>query len=222
MIDERKNLAIQLRSSGYSIKSIATKLGAAQSSISLWVRNVQLTNEQIYILKMNTHLPEVVEKRRQSRLKKELAKRNELIEKSESEIQQISQRELWLVGTCLYWAEGSKKSGAVQFSNGDPQMIVLILQYFRKICGAEEQKLRARIHIHEHLDSKAAEKYWQKITKIHPEKFYKTYNKPNKSSKGIRNSLPYGVCEIYVLDTRLLLKIKGWTIGICKASSQLL
>ena len=83
----------------------------------------------------------------------------------------------------------------------------------------DESKLRGYIHVHEHLDTKRAELYWQNITQINPRQFYKTYNKPNKASKGTRNSLPYGVCDIYVMDTKLFQKIQGWTKGI---STQLL
>lgn len=221
MTDKRKELAINLRSTGMSIKAIAKELNAAQSSISIWTRHVKLTDKQVLQLKKNAHLPEVVEKRRQSRIKSELTKRTGIINEARTEIGSISHRELWLAGTCLYWAEGSKTQSTVQFANGDPSMIILMLRYFREICHAEEQKIRGGIHIHEHLDTQAAEEYWQNITRIPRERFYKTYNKPNKSSKGLRNSLPYGVCDIYVHDYRLLLKIKGWISGIYDASKLL-
>ena len=43
----------------------------------------------------------------------------------------------------------------------------------------------------------------------------KTENrKPNKSSQGKKNTLPYGTFDIYVLDAQLFLKIIGWTRGI--------
>jgi len=114
----------------------------------------------------------------------------------------------------------SKTGSTVQLSNGDPRVIKLILRFFREICNVDESKLRGGIHIHEHLDTQAAEEYWCTITGI--SKFYKTYNKPNKSSKGMRNSLPYGVCDVYVLDARLFWKIKGWTEGIYDSAIKML
>jgi hypothetical protein len=92
-------------------------------------------------------------------------------------------------------------------------MIMLMMRFFREICKSDESKLRGCIHIHEHLDVTTAEKYWQQVTGISKDRFYKTYNKPNKSSKGTRNSLPYGVCDVYVHDSRLFWKIKGWIDG---------
>lgn len=221
MTQDRVLRARMLRKSGKSIKQIAKQINAAQSSVSIWVKDVQLTNEQKARLLANTHAPDVIEKRRQSRLKSELEKRNLVINSAAIEIEDISKRELWLIGIGLYWAEGAKTQSTVQFSNGDPRMIKIMLRFFREIVHVDESKLRGCIHIHESLDTNAAEKYWQEITGIKKEKFYKTYNKPNKSSKGKRNSLPYGVCDVYVLDANLLHKIKGWINGIYESSSGL-
>ena len=93
-------------------------------------------------------------------------------------------------------------------------MIEFMLVFFRKYCDVNEGKLRAYIHIHESLDTEAAEKYWQNITKISPTQFYKTYSKKNISSKSTRTSLPFGVCDIYVMDAKLFYKLQGWTKGI--------
>lgn len=214
---QRRKKALELRKSGWSIKAIAKRLPAAQSSVSIWTRDVTLSKKQINTLRSNTHSPEVIKKRRLSRLSNELRKRNAIIDAAKIDIQAITRRELWLIGVALYWAEGGKTQGMVRFSNGDPNMIKLILKFFRDICKVNEQKMRCHIHIHSSLNVPRAEKYWQEVTGINPDKFFKTYSKPNKSSKGTRNSLPYGVCDVYVLDSKLLLKIKGWTDGIYKA-----
>lgn len=216
----RSSKAIKLRKSGLSIKAIARQLSAAQSSVSIWTRGVALTDSQSRALKANTHSPESIAKRTLSRLASEKAKRDLVVNAAVSDIGQLTDRELRLICAALYWAEGTKKRGAVQFANGDPRMIRLMLYFFRNVCKVDEKKLRCHIHIHESLDPQNAEKYWQQITAISPEQFYRTYNKPNKSSKGTRNSLPYGVCSIYVLNTNLFLKIQGWTKGIYESVAE--
>jgi hypothetical protein len=213
MVNDRKATAIKLRRCGYSIKHIAKELQAAQSSVSIWTRSVRLTQQQIEMLRANTHSPQTIEKRRQSRLKSEAAKRNFIIRGAKSTVSTISKRELWLMGISLYWAEGGKTQSVVRFSNGDPRMIRLMLRFFREVCMVDEAKIKGHIHIHESLNVKVAEQYWQQLTGIPPERFYKTYNKPNKSSKGTRNSLPFGVFDIYIMNANLLLKIKGWIEG---------
>jgi transposase len=75
MQNDRVKVAIRLRAEGHSMKSIAKELNAAQSSVSLWTREVQLTEEQLQRLRMNMHSPAAIEKRRQARLKSEATKR---------------------------------------------------------------------------------------------------------------------------------------------------
>ncbi len=114
----------------------------------------------------------------------------------------------------LYWAEGGKTQRLVRFSNADPEMIKIMMTFFRKICLVPEVKFRGYIHIHPHLKHEEAEKYWSAVSKIPLEQFFKTYRKPNKSSQNKKDSLIYGTFDIYVLDTELFLKITGWAKGI--------
>jgi len=218
MIRTKKHIVRKMRSRGKSIKSIAKELKVPQSSVSNWTRDIKLTESQLQILRNNMHSPSAIEKRRQSRLASERAKRNVIFDGAYRDLKKISQRELWLIGVSLYWAEGGKTQRTVRFSNGDPRMIELMMKFFIDVCNVDKKKIKGHIHIHESLDTKRAEAYWQKVTGIKPEKFYKTYSKPNKSSKGTRNSLPYGVCDIYCPDYRLFLKIEGWTKAIYDSS----
>ncbi len=60
------------------------------------------------------------ERARETRLKREKAKRQVIIDKAKYEISALSKRELKLAGIALYWAEGSKtKRSLVQIANGD-------------------------------------------------------------------------------------------------------
>lgn len=206
--------AIELRQKGLSLNEISTQLGVAKSSVSIWVRNVVLTDDQKIVLREKGFYREAVELRRTNRLVNELAKRQIVIDKATSEIRKISDTQLHLMGAMLYWAEGGKTQRMVRFANGDPEMIKIMMHYFRKICNVPEPKFRGYIHIHPHLDNLAAERYWSDVTGIPPEQFFKTYNKKNKSSQGKKDTLPYGTLDIYVLDTQLFLKIVGWVKGI--------
>ena len=203
--------AIELRKLGYSIKDISQQLRVAKSSVSVWVRDISLTQEQIGKLKGNSYTSQAVEKRRKSRLKSELIKRQLVIDAAKNDISKNTMYELKLMGTMLYWAEGGKTQRMVRFSNGDPKMIKIMMRFFRKVCIVQEQKLRGHIHIHPHLDASKAEDYWSKVTKIPSSQFFKTYQKVNISSKNKKNSLPYGVLDVYVLDTQLFYKIVGWS-----------
>jgi hypothetical protein len=211
--------ARQLRSLGYSLSEIQKKLNIAKSSVSLWVRDIELTPEQKKGLSQKGIQKGVIEQRRITRLKNESARRQLIIDTAHKEIKKISRRELWLIGVMLYWAEGGKtRRGMVRFSNSDPEMIKIIMAFFRKVCNAPEEKFRGYIHIHPHLNHKKAERYWSSISNIPLDKFYKTYRKMNPSSKNKKDNLPFGTFDVYVLSTELFLKILGWAQGIFESN----
>jgi hypothetical protein len=213
--------ARKLRKNGCSITTISNNLKVSKSTASLWVRDIIITSNQIALLSSNRFSRIAIEKRRKTRLENETNKRNLLIELSRQEPKFISKRELWLIGTMLYWAEGGKtQRGLVRFSNGDPEMIKIMLKFFKTICKVPENKFRAYIHIHPHLNSQLAEEYWSNVTGIPLNHFYKTYKKVNISSKNTRNSLPNGTLDIYICDTKLFLRISGWVKGIFDSTNK--
>jgi len=216
---EKQELAKKLRRQGLSIAAIASRLSVAKSSVSIWVRDVTITKQQRIYLNSLPHTTEVIEKRRVTRITNEAAKREKIIDHAYQEVDKISHRELWFMGVMLYWAEGGKTQRLVRFSNGDPRMIKIMLLFFRKICHVPEKKFRGHVHIHAHLDHRRAEKYWSEIAGIPVIQFFKTYRKASGGDTG-KNSLPYGVMDIYVLDTKLFLKILGWSSAIFEKTEQ--
>lgn len=214
MKTQERAKAVELRQQGYSINEISNLLGVAKSSVSIWVRDIQLTPDQFLELSGRPYTSEAVEKRRTARLKSESNKRDLLVGIAKKSIRKISAKDLLLIGTMLYWAEGGKTQRMVRFSNGDPRMIKIMMEYFRRVCEVPEEKFRGYIHIHPHLDHIAAEKYWSDIAGIPLTQFFKTYRKPNISSQGKKDTLPEGVMDIYVMDTALFHKITGWAEGI--------
>jgi transposase-like protein len=205
-----KQKAIELRKDGESIKDIAASLGVAKSSVSVWVRNVKLSNKQISKLSKNNFSKLVVEKRRTSRIIHEEAKRDAIMFEASRDIAKISKHELRLMGLCLYWGEGGKTNqGVARISNSDPKIISIMMRFFREICSVEESKFRGHIHTYSHLNAQLAEEYWSSISKIPKRQFYKTYIKKSVGSQGKRDKLPYGTFDIYVCNTKLYLQIMG-------------
>ena len=212
---KEKIKARKLRSEGWSINQIKDKLMVAKSSVSLWVRDIELTTAQKNCLSANGQMKEVVERRRATRLIMESAKRQIIIDSAKNEIKNISVNELRLIGIALYWAEGGKTvRGLVRFSNSDFLMIKVIMRFFREICKVPEHKFRGYIHTHSHLDYKRGELYWSEISGIPLKQFFKTYRRPSVASENKKDNLPYGTFDIYVCSTELFLKIKGWTEGM--------
>lgn len=212
-----KQQAIKLRRLGWSLNQIYPKIGVSKSTVSLWVRDIVLSGSQKKELSKRGRSKESIEKRRLSRLENESAKREIIIDAARREVPKVSKRELWLIGCALYWAEGGKtQRNLVRFSNSDPAMIKIEMDFFRKICRVPEEKFRAHIHIHPHLNHKKAERYWSSIAGIPLHRFYKTYRGMSKASKQKKDSLPFGTCDIYIGSTALFLRIQGWIQGISR------
>ena len=218
---EEKRRAIILRKNGESIKQIARVLGVSKGSVSLWVRNIQLSDDIKRNLFLRGWTNEAVEKRRLSRLSNERKKKQDLIDHAGKDINHVSTYELKIIGATLYWAEGRKrgKNNVVGFSNSDPTIIQIMMKFFKEVCNVPKEKFRGHIHIHSHLNIKEAEKYWSAISLIPLKQFYKTYSKPSISSKGKMDSLPYGTFDIYVCDVKIFLKIMGWIKKISKLNN---
>jgi hypothetical protein len=90
------------------------------------------------------------------------------------------------------------------------------MKFLRKICHVPEDKFKGHVTVHPNVNIEEAEAYWSNLTKIPLTQFHKTTVIVSNASKGKRpaNRLPYGTLAIFVYDTNLLNRIKGWILGI--------
>lgn len=206
-----KEKARKLRKQGKSINQIVEEAGLSKGSVSEWVRDIILTKAQKNKISMRGRSVESIEKRRTNRLKNEEAKRQIIINKAKEDYTSISLEQLKLIGIILYLGEGGKTNrGMARVANSDPVVIKIMLRFFKEICHVPESKFRGQIHTFAHADIEKTEKYWSKITGIPRKQFFKTYTKPSSASLQKRKTLSYGTMDIYVCNTKLLLRILGW------------
>lgn len=204
-----------MRREGHSLNEIVRKLGVSKSSVSLWVRNIELTHEQKNKLSEHGRSVESIELRRTARLANERARRRVFFDEAITKIKNISEENLFFLGAALYWGEGSKtKRGTVDFTNSDPRGIQIMMRFFKEICDIPHKKFRGHVILHPHLDARKAEQYWHKISGIPLKQFQKTSMQHNKASQNKKDSLPFGTFAIGIYDTMLYLKIMGWMEGI--------
>lgn len=206
-----KEKARSLRKKGYSINQIVKEEGLTKSSVSLWVRDIILTNKQKKKLSEKGRSVESIEKRRLTRISNENARRQIIIDEAKKDYTHISQEQLKMIGIILYLGEGGKtERGSARLSNSDPLVIKMMMKFFREVCNVSESRFRGNIHTFTHADVDKTEKYWSKITGIPRKQFQKTYIKPSSASLQKRYTLPYGTFSINISDTRLFLTIMGW------------
>ncbi len=219
---KEKERAIILRKEGRSYGEILKEIPVAKSTLSLWLKSVGLS-----ILQKQR----ITEKRLEAARRGGLAKRfyrekitKEIKDEAKAEIGQISKNELWLMGIMLYWAEGSKEkanSVCVQFTNSDPQMIKLFLNWLYKICLFSKEDINCEIYLHENAlnRERKVRNYWSEITGISLKQFHPTRWKKNKFNTKRKNiGKDYnGLLRITVKRSgNFNRKIAGWIEGICK------
>lgn len=177
---ELKNQAISLRKKGFSLKEVSEKLDIAKSTASSWLQNINLNQKAQERLKKLKILGQY-----KSRFIKKI-KRDNLIKdfhlKAYKEIHEIhfDKNVCKLFCALLYWCEGAKtNSSCVKFINSDPKMVFVFLKLLRISFKIDEQKFRARLHLHDYHNEAKQKKFWSKIIKIPIKQFNKSYQKPN-------------------------------------------
>lgn len=156
-----KARARELRRAGRTYDEIVTELGVSKSSVSLWVRDLpkpRPSPERMHAMREARWAP-YRERRDRERVR--------ALEAAEREVGTLTDRELFLIGVGLYWAEGSKskpyrRDETVVFINSDPGMIQVFLAWLT-LLGVEPERWRFRVMIHESADVESAERHWAEL-----------------------------------------------------------
>lgn len=212
--------AIKLRRQGKSIKWIANELRVSPGSVSLWCRDVRLSKQQVLQLEKQGKDP-FYGRRLEYSLKQKLlrdAKVERLLSEGIKEVGALNKRELLLVGTALYWAEGYKKDSQVGLGSSDPAMMKIYVKWLNECFGCKLDDLLFRVTFN--IDHKYREeeiiKYWAKQFEIQTSRFQKPFYQKVKWKKQYENPEDYfGVLRVRVRKSSdLLRKIKGYIAGV--------
>lgn len=125
-------------------------------------------------------------------------------------IDSLEKTELFALGIGLFLGEGNKKDKFhVRFTNSDPRIIRIFLNFIRRICGVEEQKIKAFVNFFDDRLYQDCLDYWVKVTGISQAGFYKPTIRPRKIGT-YKNKSKYGTITINVNNKKLLDQIKLW------------
>lgn len=210
----------KLRESGLGIKTIAHKLNVSSSTVSLWCRDIKLSQEQITALEKNQRDPFYGRRLAYSQKQQSIRKEKERIIRSSAvvEIGTLSKRDLLISGVSLYWAEGFKKDNMVGFANTNPEMIKFILKWLIKCLQVKLENIRLRVGINESHKHRTniIEKYWSNVLDIPLSQFSKPFYQKVKWNKVYEHPEDYyGTLRVRVLkSTDLLRRIKGMVTGL--------
>lgn len=211
--DNSREEACRMRcEQGMSVKQIAAALKVSQSSVSTWVRHIQLTDAQVATL----------EERRQNNLqhnrtkasKTNVSKFRSYREQYQNEGRLKAQERdpLHVAGCMLYWAEGAKSRHTMKFVNSDPEMVIFFGRFLREALNVpiEDINIRIACYLNNGLTLEEIETYWLKLLELPISCLRKaTVNIQPISSKQKGRKLLYGLCVISVYNVRVLHHIYG-------------
>lgn len=217
-----KEKAIAMRREGKVYGEILAVVPVSKSTLSLWLREVGLSiPQQQHITKLRMQAQQ-----KGARVRHEMAveKRDGIYDISRDQIGGLSDREVWLLATMAYWAEGSKerKHGTgvgAEFSNMDPRMLRVYIFWLTHIQKIPRTNIAFEIYIHENSkhNVETVQKYWAAELSISVQDLQKVRFKTHSLKTNRKNigNLYYGLIRVRVVSSSSLVRqLEGWAQGI--------
>ena len=211
--------AIQLRRRGVTYQEIMQRLGLTKSTLWRWLKAEGLVDGQ------SQHYTErrlLAQKKAAASVHRIRVNRTQAImSTAHRDIGSLTFRELQVIGTALYWAEGAKQKPhnvgqRVAFANSDPGMLHVFLVWLQRVCQISIDRLTFELYIHESADVEGAQKFWSTTLHVIPDQFHIRL-KRHKVTRHRKNigATYVGLVRISVKrSTDLNRKIDGWIAGI--------
>jgi hypothetical protein len=202
MKTSERDMARKLRRDGLSVREIEGRVGVARSTVSLWVRDLELTVEQRENLRVRPRGNNAAAFRARRQL-------------SQDEGRKTARRgePLHAIGCMLFWAEGSRSVNIAQITNSDPAMLRLFARFLRHYFDVPDAKFRVCCNLFsDHIEKQhAIEQHWLETLELPRECLTKSivnvYSRYSKKKR--QNKLPYGTCRLTVCDVRIAQHLYG-------------
>lgn len=200
-----------LRRRGLSLNEISESLGVSKSTVSLWLRNFKLSGSAIQRLAMRITKGQINSAR--NRKARTDASRLDYFNRGLKSIEEAgpilfrNKTITKILCALLYYCEGAKLDGEIQFTNSDPNLVRVFLKLFRGSFILSESKFRVSLHLHSYHNPSKEIRFWSIITRIPSSQFFRPYLKAN-SGKNMK--IDYRGCvNIKYYDTKLARELLG-------------
>jgi hypothetical protein len=183
----------------------------SRSSVSHWVRDIELTPEQHASLRARN--PAYNGQRVGQAVRSARARELRRIWQDEGRRAALVKDPFHAAACMLYWAEGAKHRNTLKISNADAEVLRFFVRFLRTEFGLPDELILLRCQLFaDHLDRQfEIERYWLDVLEL-PRTSLRTstvnvYSK--YSAKKRVNRLPYGTCHLSVHRTAVVQHIYG-------------
>lgn len=191
---------IKLRKSGHSIPEIMKATGLPKTTI--W-RHVQGVAIDPVLLKQMRAKQGGSTKRKNEDIKRAFQVARVLMHSKNKK------RELCILASMLYWAEGSKRE--LVFTNTDISMVNIYLKFIQSILMIRKQDIHMLIRIADPINPSEAVSYWENGTSIHEANIKVNHNNIQNKTK-----TQYGICRVSARKGGYSLKVIQGIISTVK------
>lgn len=218
---EKKLEAKSLREAGKTIPEIAKELGVSKGSVSLWLRKVELTDEQ----------RDALYNRAADRYKRSAATKSMTHRKLRMSYQQQGRSDaqhslkagdfLHIKGCMLYWAEGGKCKNSVRLGNSDVCLLRLFVRFLRDCYVVRDANIKITVLAYSNngMTVEEIKSYWLHELGLVEASVKVSVDRDKRVKTGSRKNIhKYGICEVVVHDTQVVQCIYGAIkeyAGIC-------
>lgn len=165
MKNQQKDRAIALRKNGWSIKQIEKELCVSRSSVSRWVRDICLTDEQISCLKQRAK-PRFLGRRPSTTARydgwKSVGR------------ERVAHDAMFAIVCALYWGEGRKTNMDVSIANCDAGLLRVFIRWL--ITEGRDFRFRVSCHRENTITEQELKSWWSNsIPEVEEHHWCKTF-----------------------------------------------
>ena len=174
---------------------IRSLIPVPKATLSGWCSSIDLSPVQVDAIRVRTGSRAGIPRDTQWRRRLEI---EEIRSTATAQVPQLIGEPLWVAGTALYWAEGSKTSNRLSLPNSDPRVLGPFLAWVRADLDSNADFV-PKLNLHEGNDEVAARGLWARELSLPDARFYKTFIKPGGTGHR-KNHLKLGVCAVIATD----------------------
>ncbi|MEI6191416.1 MAG: hypothetical protein WCG60_02445 [bacterium] len=161
---ELKDEAISLRKKGKSIRNIEERLKIPRSTLSGWLKNIELSKSQKKVLDKKWREALVLARRGSmlwhNQQKLERLKKAELEADNVLNSIKIDKNSLDIALAMLYLGEGTKKGDITSVGNSDPLILKFFVEGIIKNYNFDRNKIKCELHLRADQNQNKIKKYW--------------------------------------------------------------
>ncbi len=195
-----KREVIELRKQGKSYSDIRKIVKVSKSSLSLWLKDVLLTDDQKIALK--DRRKRAVETYRKTMKLKRLRRNSSYYLNQINKWIPLSDREVFIAGLFLYLGEGNKVSrSSVGITNTDSSVVKFALYWIINSLEVPKEKIRIQLHLYNDMNIETEIKFWLNELKMNRSCLVKPYIKKSFRTSLDQKGYGHGTCGLFVHNT---------------------